>query len=490
MINLDALLSNKEKSTLEVKLASGGLPNSVWESYSSLANTFGGVILLGVEEDKKTHDLILRGESDAHKMISDIWNTLNNPQKISTNILLDHHVFPLIHQEKEIVVIEVPRADRKDKPVYVGENMFKGTFRRNHEGDYCCTKEEIKSMLRDQAEETQDALLLEHLSLSDLNQESIHRYRILFNNLKPSHTWCKLQDEEFLVKIGAARKSRKDSVIHPTLGGLIFFGDFMTISDELPNYFLDYRERFSHDARWSDRVCCSDGTWSGNVFDFYFKVMDRLTADVKTPFVLNEQMQRVDDTEVHRSLRECLANALIHADYYGRRGIVIDKEFRKITISNPGTFRIGIDEAIAGGISDARNGKLFNMFSLIKVGERSGSGLCDVYSVWKTHGYKKPLLKETVGPDRITLVLELDGRYDGVNDGDGPKSFSIYPELTRTQRKVYEEIKRNPSAPAKWIAETVGLSKPTVERAVAVLKEKGYLLRLGSSKTGTWMIKK
>ncbi len=48
---------------------------------------------------------------------------------------------------------------------------------------------------------------------------------------------------------------------------------------------------------------------------------------------------------------------MIHADYYGRRGVVIDKEFRKVTVSNPGTFRIGIEEAIAGGISDARNGK-------------------------------------------------------------------------------------------------------------------------------------
>ena len=35
---------------------------------------------------------------------------------------------------------------------------------------------------------------------------------------------------------------------------------------------------------------------------------------------------------------------------------MIDKAFRKITISNPDTFRISVDEAIAGGISDARNG--------------------------------------------------------------------------------------------------------------------------------------
>ncbi len=64
---------------------------------------------------------------------------------------------------------------------------------------------------------------------------------------------------------------------------------------------------------------------------------------------LDDKLARIDDTPIHKGLRECLANALIHTDYYGRRGIVIDKEFRKITISNPGTFRVDINAAIAGG---------------------------------------------------------------------------------------------------------------------------------------------
>lgn len=101
-----------------------------------------------------------------------------------------------------------------------------------------------------------------------------------------------------------------------------------------------------------------------------------------------------------------------------RRGIVIDKGFCKITIANPGTFRIGIDEAIAGGISDARNGRIFNMFALI-MGERSGMGICDVYHVWDENGLKKPSFVETVDPDRVVLTLhiESDGNADG-NDGN------------------------------------------------------------------------
>ncbi|WP_285825967.1 ATP-binding protein [Schaedlerella arabinosiphila] len=339
-------------------------------------------------------------------------------------------------------------------------------------------------MLRDQADTPQDALLLENLLIDDLNQESVHRYRIMFNNLKPDHVWGKLADDEFLIKIGAAKKSREDGKIHLTLGGLIFFGDFITITEELPNYFLDYRERLSNETRWSDRVCSGDGNWSGNIFDFYFKIIDRLTADVKTPFKLDSNMQRIDDTPIHRSLRECLANALIHANYYGRRGIVIDKEFRKITISNPGTFRISIDEAIAGGISDARNGRIFNMFSLIKVGERSGQGLCDVYNNWEINGFKKPELQETTAPDRITLTLEIE--IDSNRESNDSNDDS---NLTENETRVITALRKNSSLNATQVAAETGLSVSTVNRVYKSLKNKNYIARESLTR-GKWIILK
>ena len=202
-------------------------------------------------------------------------------------------------------------------------------------------------------------------------------------------------------------------------------------------------------------------------------------------------MQRIDDTPVHKALRECLANALIHVDYYGRRGIVIDKEFRKISISNPGTFRISLDEAIADGISDARNGRIFNMFSIINVGERSGTGLCDVYNIWEESGFRRPELVETVDPDRITLTLEikLDSaiKHDGENDGE---TVGEYTDLNKTQRCVYEEIKKGLTAPAEDIAKLLGVSRPTIERAISVLKKKGYIIRDGGAKSGKWIPQK
>lgn len=502
MIDIESILSSNERVNLEVKEAGKGLPNSIWETYSSFANTFGGTIILGIAEDQQTKTLIAKGVNDAQKMLSDIWNTLNDKQKISTNILLERHIYKEEYKGMDFVVIEVPRADRHDKPVYVGQDMFKGTYRRNHEGDYRCKPEEIKDMLRDQGEVSQDALILDDLSIMDINQDSLHRYRTLFNNLKPNHTWSQLNDEEFLLKIGAARRNQNDGKIHLTLGGLIFFGDFITITNELPNYFLDYREHLNEETRWTDRVCSSDGDWSGNIFDFYFKIFNRLTADAKKPFKLNAELQRVEDTPIQRSLRECLANSLIHADYYGTRGIVIDKKPQEITFSNPGTFRIGIDEAIAGGISDARNGRIFNMFSLINVGERSGTGLCDVYKTWENNGFGKPEILETINPDRITITLQIkddgndgnrpnfdgnDGNLDGNQPNFDGNRYEFDGNLTKHESLVLEIIVDDPKLTAGMIATKIGISKPSVERALRSLKEKKIIARKGSTR-GYWVV--
>lgn len=171
---------------------------------------------------------------------------------------------------------------------------------------------------------------------------------------------------------------------------------------------------------------------------------------------------------------------------------MIDKEFRKVTISNPGTFRIDIDEAIAGGISDARNSKIFNMFSLINIGERSGIGLCDVYSAWKTNGYKKPEFIESVDPDRITLTLKIEVEANEKNNecnvANVASSVVNDYELTDLDKAIYKFIASNMTASTKEIAEAVKVTVRSVQRSVKELEQHRIIKKAGTRNKVEWVI--
>ena len=393
----------RENNRLEVKRAAAGLPDSLWSTYSSMANSSGGVILLGVTE-KNDGSFMTTGMKNAEKLLKDFWNTINNRQKVSTNLLSDNDILTYEVGEDVILAIHVPRARREDKPVHINQDLFGGTFRRNGEGDYHCTKNEIKAMLRDQTEETSDMKMLEDFEIRDLNMETVHAYRNRHTVYRPEHVWQELTDEEYLERIGAAKRNRTDWKLHPTAAGLLMFGEEYRILYEYPEYFLDYREMLDPTIRWTDRLQSGSGDWTGNLFDFFFRVYSRMTKDLKVPFRL-EGITRIDDTPVHKALREALANCLVNTDFFVPRGIVIKKDANTIILENPGYIRTGKEQMLKGGISDPRNKALMKMFNLIGIGERAGSGVPDIYAVWDSQGWRKPIVKEEYTPDRTILIL-------------------------------------------------------------------------------------
>ena len=148
MLDLNSLEKYKENNRIEAKEAIGGLPHSIWETYSAFANTLGGVILLGVAEaeDKSLYSLDL---DVPEKLITEFWDIINNPEYVSVNILSDDDVRIRRADGNRIIVIKVPKADEKDKPVYIGKDIFHGTYIRCGEGDYRCTAEQVKDMIEE-----------------------------------------------------------------------------------------------------------------------------------------------------------------------------------------------------------------------------------------------------------------------------------------------------------------------------------------------------
>jgi len=402
-LNILSRLDWVENDDLEFKSAKGGLPKSLWETYSAMANASGGVILLGVEDNG-----VITGVNDVTKLKADFWNTLNNRGKVNLNLLSDDDVVPVEKNDAVILAIHIPRATRYQRPVFLGQNPLTGTYRRNYEGDYHCTEREVGRMLSDRAEEPVDSRILEHYGMEDLDQPSLQQYRHRFASFKPTHPWLSEDDLGFLIKLGGWRKDRSTGIEGITVAGLLMFGREEALREALPQYHVDYREKLSDDpdVRWTDRLMM-DGTWSGNLFQFYLQVIQRLSADLKIPFQLDSDLFRKGETIVHEAIREALVNALIHADYQGMGGVVVEKYSDRFEFSNPGMLLVSMDQLLNGNVSECRNKTLQTMFTLLGAAEKAGSGVDKIRRGWESQHWRLPRVNEQMQPDRVMWMLPM-----------------------------------------------------------------------------------
>ena len=96
------LVAKSENAAVEFKRARGGVPADFWPSYSSFANTDGGVIILGVREKDGKREI--EGLANTEKIVADLWNAMNNPDKISANVLFNESIYPVDVDGKSVAI--------------------------------------------------------------------------------------------------------------------------------------------------------------------------------------------------------------------------------------------------------------------------------------------------------------------------------------------------------------------------------------------------
>jgi len=436
------LASLSESCELECKRAQGKdgqgkVPDDFWPTYSAFANSQGGVVLLGVRE-KPMGQFQVSGIANPQKVVTELFNELNNPKKVSLNLIADRDVQVLDLGGNAVIQISVRRATRQERPVHLGATPFNGnTYRRLHEGDRPCDDETVRRMLAERIEDERDSRILTGFGWDDIDQRSLSIYRQLLRDAKPAHPFLEEDDFGLLKKIRGWRLDRQNGAEGLTLAGVLMFGTWEAIQEAAPHYFVDYQERpeAKKELRWIDRLV-PDGSWSGNLFDFYRIVYRKLTdpAALKIPFRLKEG-QRQDDTPVHEAIREALVNTLVHADYSGRVSVLVVKRPDMLGFRNPGDMRIPLERALQGGESDCRNRIMHQMFLMIGLGERAGSGIPKIYRGWDWRHWRAPSLREVEEPAQTLLELRMlelmpEGTLEQLQALFGDQ-FSMLPNLER-----------------------------------------------------------
>lgn len=224
-----------------------------------------------------------------------------------------------------------------------------------------------------------------------------------------------------------------------------------------------------------------DGSWSGNLYDFFRRVIRKLTADLKVPFVLKGDT-RIDDTPVHQALREALVNTLIHADYSDRASVLVVKQPAGFVFRNPGMMRVPVEQALHCGASDCRNRTLHQLFLFINLGERAGSGLPKIRAGWEAVG-NIMRLSDSCEPFDQTL-LEMDWVVSSLMNA----IETAVKSSPKTEEKILQQLRENPQCSTQQLGNVLGISKRAVLKQIEKLKQQGRLARIGSAKGGHWQV--
>lgn len=474
----------RESQVLEFKDAFFALPDDIWETYSAFANTEGGEIVLGVSQNPETKELKITGVQDPDSLITDFWSKIRNPDLVSKDVLLFDSVNSESVSGVSVIIINVPKAQRCEKPVGIYDKK-KRAFRyyiRRGEGDFPASEAELKLMSYDSAE-LADRGSLNDFELNSLRKETLIRYRKIFATVKPQSPWILDSDIDFLYHIGAVSKGR-DGTLHPTQAGLLAFGEEHEITRFSPHFFLDYREETSGHLRWDDRATSQDGSQSGNLIDFYLLVAEKLKKTFKNPFSTDEfGLSHGSRNPVTEAVNEAVVNALVHSWYGSDANVKVIVTSDSIEVSNPGSLLIDKGVAIAGGTSETRNPTLMRIFSLIGASDRAGSGLFTIWNTWKDNFQGEPKLVEAHNPARVILTLPLIQERSRKNPILSNKTLKKQPT---DNTAILEALSsQEEGITAALLAEMLGLSE---RRTQEKLKELHEAQKINREKKGRYYV--
>lgn len=173
------------------------------------------------EQKKKKEENLILGVENPDDIIKNIWNTLNNKNKVSHNTLEDSDLYKLEIEDKTIIVMNIKEVPNSEKPVYLNGDL-KEIYVRQGEADKKATFDKIRNFISDATPKTR---LIKNFSFDDLDLKTVKNFKSLVEEKYPNNKYNEMDEESFLKQIEAIRKDRKTNEYKLTEGCLLFLGN-------------------------------------------------------------------------------------------------------------------------------------------------------------------------------------------------------------------------------------------------------------------------
>lgn len=346
--------------------------HSVMETVCAFANEpglGGGYILMGVALDTTTlfPQYKISGVSDPDKFQRDFASQcagmFNLPIRPEVTVEKIH--------DKNVIKIWINELPARQKPVYFkADGLPGGALRRIGSTDQHCTDDDMHVFYQDTTSFDQTAVT--GISVADVDEHAIKRYRVLREKVNPSAEELTYDDAELLQSLGCVNREKPNEL---NVAGLLLFGKSITQRSTFPMLRVDYIRVPGN--QWvsdpDDRFTTID--MRGPLLLLLYRLIDAINADLPKGFLLpDDDLQAGSPGLPLKALREAIVNALMHRSYREHRPTQVIRYNNRIEIINPG-YSLKSEEKLGQPGSETRNPFIAAVFHDTNLAETKGSGI-------------------------------------------------------------------------------------------------------------------
>lgn len=467
---IKTILDKGETLSVEFKSDVKGLPDrDLVAAVVALANTEGGLILLGVEDDG-TVTGVQPNHQDTTGLNALIANRTSPSVAISTEIIEQ--------DEKKILSITVPKSSSivstTDGLVLRRRLMASGRPEAVPFYPHEFVQRQAALGLVDPS-----AMPLVSLSVDDLNPLERQRIREAIRRYGGDMTLLPLADEELDSALGLV--TTVEGVRRPTVAGLLFLGREEIIRRHIPAHEIAFQVLEGTDVR---------------VNEFFRKPLLQTFEEVELLFkarVVEQEIQvglfRVPIPNFdRRAFREGFINALVHRDYARLGAVHVRLDDDGLTISSPGGFIEGVTlQNLLVAPPRSRNPLLADIVKRIGLAERTGRGIDRIYEGMLRYGRPAPDYSMS---DSYSVVL-LMSRADA--DTSFLEMILLYEERTGVPMPIdsliiLSRLRQERRLTTTDLAESIQKPETSTRATLEKLVEAGLIEAQGTGRGRSYML--
>lgn len=497
-MNINELLKTEGRN-VEFKVDLPKRKETFLKTVVAFANCQGGFFVFGVSDVE-------------HAVIGMNDETLFQDMDTLTNIISDNceptimpNVYPVTVKGRSLIIVEI--CTGRQRPYYIKTlGMMDGTYYRvsaeTRKADECMVKE----LMFEGAHRFFDKTVCLGLEVSDGDIaalcQSLHEKALFYQAPGGGNTPIREVSPTQLLSWGILTKH--ESRIVPTNAYALLTGHYLLPSmiqcalfrGTTKNVFLDRRD------------------YEGPIFDQQEKAYQFVLRNIKLGARITG-LYRQDVYEIPPAvIREILVNAVVHRSYLATGNIQVALFDDRLEVLSPGKLPMDQSiESMRSGFSKIRNEALARAFAYIGLIEGWGSGIPKVNALLKKAGLKEleisggdfylkftvyrnqdfnPMAEETpCGKIRGNTVSEAVGDYAGdrVVDRAGDHVGDHVGDNRCRESVILGLLSGDSGISAKEISLRLHVSTRTVERILRQLKQSGKIDRVGSARSGQWIVK-